>query len=197
MFGFDLTPTGSLHRPPLFSAFLLHAQLETLPGTLCAQKISVIVSGRVCNGLSGLFRATPVFSCSQDKMSCLLKKKKSKKGAAERSKGHKSASAWWNLSVPSQRTVEVIISQPNRCDKSLMMRNQASKQSSIHPVNITFLIVKVQLVTYPTEGMAAVLPHADGASVCLVCWLTSSTLPLADYGCNFFRVAWFINCAVN
>lgn len=30
------------------TAFLLHAQLETLPGNLCS-KVSVIVSGRVCN----------------------------------------------------------------------------------------------------------------------------------------------------
>lgn len=56
------------------------------------------------------------------------------------------------------------------------------------------------VVTYPTEGMAAVLPHADEASVCQVCWWTSSTQPFSDDGCNSvlsWRRVWFIKYAAN
>ena len=47
------------------------------------------------------------------------------------------------------------------------------------------------VVTYPTEGTAAVLPHADEASVCQVCGWTSSAQRFSE-GMGGNSVAWLI-----
>lgn len=123
----------SSQAPPFFLDFSYTLSWKLCLGLCVLKKFQSLFLVVCVMGYQGCSRLHQ-FSCSWGKMSYLLKNKKREQlKESKHNHNHKSASVWWNLSVPAQRTVETIISQLNRCDKSLMIRDQTSKQSSTHP----------------------------------------------------------------
>lgn len=156
----------SLRRTDWLTAgvFSLHAQLETLPGTLCARKFQslflvVCVTGQSwllttwTSPDSGLFFFVMLFFESENASS-----------SGSKFSGREKAATGKCCWAPVWRFSRLRPSSP-------VGREGAASQPGGLPVT-------------HCEGTAAVLPHADGASVCLVCWLTSSTLPGANSGCD-------------
>lgn len=151
-------------RQVCFFNFSLHAQLETLPGTLCARKFqSLFLVVCVTGQLVALHQFADFLFWS-------------KKNAATRPS---EAAVTLRPANSTLHGVGVTFPPPARplspigapCGRE----GAAASQPTSHP--------GCPAVTHG-EGTAAVLPHADAASVCLVCRLTSSALPVAHSGCD-------------